>query len=214
MQLAVTFFYQILILNIFGIGSDLDIFFASNTINIILLAVSTNSINVAITPIFIEYYKRADHQGLAKLASSIFNVLLLSFSLLAIIQYFFAYEILAVILPGFTHPELLKVVDLYRIQAFLSIITILSTVSLAINYTYKRLYRTIIYPITTYILQIIVVWVFSSHHGIYALMYGMIINQTILFLLLSMPYLRLYKLNVIFSKELKNAIRKIFPLIR
>lgn len=213
LQLIITFFYQIFLLNIYGVGVDLDIFFASNTINYIILAISSGSINAVITPIFVKHFKRGNLKELGELASSTFNLIFLLFFILGIIQFYFARQIVEVILPGFSVGNLEKVIDLFKIQAFLSIITILTALLSALHYTFNNFYRTIIYPTIGQFFQILFVWLFHKDLGLYALVYSLIINQLLSFLLLSLNFLKLYKFKIIYSDDLKISNNKILPLI-
>ena len=213
MQIIVSFFFQIFIANIFGIGVDLDIFFASSTINLIILAIASSSVNSAITPILIKHYKNKDYKTLRELANSFFNILFITFLFLAFIQYTFAEQILKVILPGFGGEKLLKTIYFFRIQAFLSIITISTALFVALYYTLKKFYRTVLIPVIGQIMQIIFVYLFHKQYGIYSLVYGLVLSQIISFVLLSMPFIKYYRLKIVFNKYLKESVQKIYPLI-
>lgn len=212
-QLLLTFFYQIFLLNIFGVGADLDIYFASNTINYIILAIASGSINAVITPIFVKHYKNNNLKELGELASSTFNLIFLLFFLFGSIQYFFARQIVESILPGFSNGNLEIVIDLFKIQAFLSIITILTALLSALHYTFNNFYITIIYPTIGQLFQILFVWIYHKDLGLYALVYSLIINQFLSFLLLSIHFLKFYKFKIIYNDDLKRSNNKILPLI-
>tara|TARA_B110000879_G_scaffold211331_1_gene303710 strand:+ start:674 stop:2110 length:1437 start_codon:yes stop_codon:yes gene_type:complete len=205
--------YQIFILNIFGASSELDIYFASNTINFIIVAVSLGAMNFAITPIFIKYYKNNEKKKLGELASSLFNFILVSFFLIALFQYLFAPNILHLILPGFKEADLEVAIQLFRIQAFLSIVSVVTALLLALHYTFNLFYRTIIFPIIAQGAQILFVWFFYEKYGIFSLVYGLAISQCLTFILFSFPFVKFYKLRIDFNSELKETSRKIFPLI-
>jgi len=177
------------------------------------LAVSTGAINSAITPILVAYYKNNERKRLGELASSLFNVIFLIFCVFGIIQYLFAEQILKLILPGFGQAELIKLVSLFRIQAFLSIITILTAILLALHYTLKNFYRTIVFSMIGQFAQIIFVWFFYKQYGVFSLVYGLVISQSIVFVLLMLPFINLYSFRIVYNAELKNASHKIFPLI-
>ena len=212
-QLFISLLYQIFILNIFGTSRVLDIYFASNTINFIIVAASISVMNFAITPILIKYYKKNEKKKLEELFSSLFNILFMCFFLFGLFQYFFAPYILQLILPGFSIADLEIAIQLFRLQAFLSVINILSALLLAMHYTFNFLYRTIIFPLIAQVVQLLFVWIFYKQFGVFALMYGLIISQFITFVLFTFPFIKLYKFKIIFNSELKDASRKIFPLI-
>ena len=81
------------------------------------------------------------------------------------------------------------------------------------HYTFNMLYRTVLYPLLSQIVQIIFVWFTFIELGIFSLLYGLVLSQLITFGLFSLPFLKFYKFKISFNKELKDASKKIFPLI-
>lgn len=212
-QVALAFVYQILIANIFGIGNDLDIFYASNTFNLIIVGVATSSINFAVTPILIKYYKNNDLIKLRNVSNTIFNIVLFLFIILAFIQYFFSTQIVNLILPGFSGEKLQLTVKFYRIQAFLSIITVLSGILMALHYTFKNFYRTVIMPTIGQLFSILFVIFTYKKLGVYSLLYGLILSQSANFILLSFPFIKYYKFSIKLNKDLIHTFKKIYPLL-
>jgi putative peptidoglycan lipid II flippase len=212
-QAFLTLGYQIFILNIFGLNNELDIYFASNSINFILVSIAVGAINMSITPILIVHYRNKNIRKLGELASSIFNTLFLVFLIIAIFQYCFAPYILRLILPGFEGGNLEIAIKLFRMQAFLSIFTIVSSVLLALHYTFNMLYRSIAYPLMAQAIQILFVWLFYDQFGVFVLLYSLIINQLITFIFFAFPFVRLYRFKIILNSELQEASQKIFPLL-
>lgn len=178
-----------------------------------IVGVSTNSINYAITPILINYYKNNEISQLRKLSNSLFNIVLLSFIGLAIIQSFFAAQIVGILLPGFSGIKLELTINFYRIQAFLSVITVLTGILISLHYTYKNMYRTVIIPAVGYLFFIIFVVFSYKKLGIYSLLYGLVLSQINNFLLLSFPFIKHYKFSVKFNKEIIDAFKKVYPLL-
>jgi putative peptidoglycan lipid II flippase len=202
-----------MILNFFGIGRELDIYFGSNSINFILVSISIGAINFAITPILINYYKNNNHNKLEEIVCSLFNIIFVGFFIFALFQYLIAPYLLRLILPGFSEIDLDLAIRLFRFQAFISIITVLSSILLALHYTFNLLYRTILYPIITNLVQIIFVWMYYKDLGVFSLLIGLAVSQSLSFILFSIPFLKLYKFKIVFSKDLKDASQKIYPLI-
>ena len=212
-QALLTLGYQIFVLNIFGFSNELDIYFASNTINFVLVSISITAINLSITPILIGYYKKRDERKLRELTSSIFNILLLVFLILALLQYFLAPSILRLFLPGFDESKIILANKLFRIQAFLSIITITTSVLVALHYTFNMMYKSIVYPVLAQACQILFVWFFYEQLGIIALLYGLVLSQCLTFVFLALPFVKLYRFEIRLSNDLKDALNKIFPLL-
>ena len=78
-QLSITFLFQIFILNIFGISSDVDIYLSSNTINYILVGVASGAINYALTPELIKLRVLCRYKQLVTLINSIVNIIFMFF---------------------------------------------------------------------------------------------------------------------------------------
>ena len=212
-QLIINFFFQFFILNLFGAGEALDIFYASNTLNIIIYAIATSSINNAITPILIKHYKRKNYRIFRELSNSIFNLLFVTFLVLAILQFVFAEQIIHLILPGFSDKKLETTILFFQVQAFISIPVILTSLLIALNYTFEQYYRTIIIPIIGQVLQITFVYFFYKELGLVVLIFGLIILQISTFLLLGIPFLKFYKPEIKLNTELRKSVKIIYPLL-
>ena len=180
--------YQFYILNLYGVNDNLDVFFASNTFNLIIVTIASSSINFALTPIFIKFSK--EKSQLFTFASSIFNIFLLFFAFLSIMQFIYAESIITLLLPGFSSINTELTVKLFKYQAFLSVFSILSSILTSLHYTYGNLFRTIICPIIGNATQFFFVWFFSDKFGLYALLYGLIISQSLNFILLSTSFIK------------------------
>ena len=161
----------------------------------------------------IQYYKSNDKIKIEEISSSLFNIIFILFFIIAVIQYFFAPNIIGLILPGFTGQDLVVTIELFRVQAFLSIFTALSSLLLALHYTFDMMYRTIIYPIFVQLFQLLVVWFLNEDFGVYSLLIALSVNQILLFIFYAIPFYKFYKFKIIFNSELKNISNKLLPLI-
>lgn len=211
--MLLTFFFQIYILNIFGAGDKLDIYYASNTIYFIIVGISTSAINFAFTPIFVDYFKNKKIQGLKEIASSLFNIIFLVFLLFAIIQSIFAENIVPIILPGFEAKEILITTSFFQVFAFVSIITILNALLRSLHYTFEKFYSTINYNIIGVLIQFGIVYFLYKQLGIYALIYAIIAKNIAEFVLLSISFIRYYRFKIFLTNNLRSAVNNIVPLI-
>lgn len=193
-------------------GNELDIYFASSSLNFIILAVSTSSINSALTPIFVKYYKVKNYSKLYSIASTLFNLLFLTFLLLVFLQFIFSNQIIGFIVPGFSTLDSITTVELFKIHAIISIFGVLSALISSIYYTQKKFYRTIIVPIISYLIQIIFVYYFQSI-GVYSLVYGLFLSQLFIFIIFAIPFIKKYKFSITIDREVISAIKKVVPLI-
>lgn len=211
-QLGVALIFQLFILRIFNIGISLDLYFASNTINSIIVVVATASLNRAMTPIFIKYSTRNRYRSLRELANSLFNTFLVIFLILAVTQAVFATQITSAMFPGFTGEDNKLLSELFAIQAFISIVSMLIGVLNSLNYTFNNLYRTIAIPICASFLQIVFVYYTHQQLGILSLVYALGINQVIIFICLGAPFVKYYSFTIKFSRQFKDAAGKMLPL--
>jgi putative peptidoglycan lipid II flippase len=209
----IAFILQFFIIKFFGISESLDIYIASNTINLIIVGIATGSLNYAITPIFIKYYKNKQFKAFRNLANSLLNIIFIIFFILAIVQYLFSSQITSTIFPVYINEENILLSELFSIQAFISILTILTGVLNAINYALNNLYRTIVIPIITSVFQIVFIYFSYEDLGIFSLVYALAINQLLLLISLGAPYIKHYQFSVKKSRVLKNVYSKTYPLI-
>jgi putative peptidoglycan lipid II flippase len=179
----------------------------------LLVGVATSSINYAITPIFIIYYKEKKYTTLISLSNSIFNSLFIVACLFGGIQYLLADDIIHILLPGFTNAKHSLTVEYFKIQAFLSIITLLTGLLYSLHYTVKNYYRTVLFPIMGQILYITFVFLTYKQYQVYSLVYGLVINQLFVFTLLLFPFITNYRFKIEITDELKRAAIKIYPLL-
>lgn len=212
-QLVIAFAFQLFILKIFGITENLDIYFASNTINMIIVGVATSALNYSTTPIFVKYFKNRRLKTFQNLANSLLSLLFIIFVVLAILQSLFSVQITAFIFPGFTGDENKLVSEMFAIQAFISILSILIGVLNAINYTFNNLYRTVVIPIIGSALQIVFVYFTYESLGIFSLVYALGLFQLFVFIGLSMSFAKYYKFKIKIDDNLKDAWKKMYPLI-
>ena len=212
-QLFLNLFFQIFILNVFGVGNALDIYYASNTINLIITAISVGAINFAFTPIFIDYFSKNKLNDLKEIANSLFNIIFIVFLFLSIIQWLFASQLVKVILPGFTSSELELTVLFFKIFAFVSIVTISNALLRSLYYTFDKFYTTIYYSIIGLVIQFFFVYFSYQKLSLFSLVYGIIANQLIVFVLMSIPIFKFYKPKIKWTKNFKSALKNIAPLI-
>lgn len=209
----ISFLFQLFILKIFGITEHLDIYFASSTINMIVIGVATSALNYSTTPIFIKYFKKKKLKTFKNLANSLLSLLFIVFVVLAILQATFATQITSTIFPGFVNEQNKLISEMFSIQAFISVVSILIGVLNAINYTFNNLYRTVIIPILVSMLQIVFVYLTYEQLGIFSLVYALALFQIFLFFGLSVSFIKYYRFKIKIDKNLKDAWKKMYPLI-
>ena len=212
-QLLLALTFQVVILRLFGMTEQLDLFFASNTISFIFVAIASSSFNYALTPILIKLKSKNRLIRLRRLANSYINLFIIIFSIFALIQIMYSEAIAAVLFPGFIGGENKQLANMLSIQSVIAIFSILVGVLNAINYTHNKLYRTAFLPFFAIVLQFICVYMTYEFYGIYSLVLATAINQIFLFLTLSFGYYKFYLFKIKFDKIFMNSIQKVFPLL-
>ena len=177
------------------------------------MGVAIGSLNYAVTPILIKYYKDKELGKLKEIANSIFNLTFGLFLLLALAQWFFAEQIVDVILPGFEGESKRLTIQFYSIQAFLSIFSVLTGILVALHYTFKQYYRTVIIPFVSQGIYIAFVFLSYKSWGIHSMLYGLVLSQMVTFIALGVTFATQYRMIIVFSREFADALKKIYPLI-
>lgn len=179
----------------------------------IVVGVATSALNYAMTPIFVKYYKNKKLKIFQNLSNSLLNIVFIIFFLLAVLQYLFSIEITSFIFPGYINEENILISQMFAIQAFISILSILIGILNAINYTFNNLYRTILIPIIASLFQIVFVYFTYSELGIFSLVYALALNQLIIFIALSGSFVKYFRFTIKINYQLKDAFTKMYPLI-
>ena len=212
-QLGISFAFQLFILKVFGLSSDLDIYLASTTINVVFVGVASGVINYALTPVFIKLNDRSRDKQRAELASSVLNITVLVFSLMAALQVLFADIIVSTLFPGFVGIEKSLLSSLFSIQSIISVITVAIGVLNAINYAQNRLYRTILVPILAVLVQFVFVYFTYQGYGIYSVVWALGLGQIFIFIFLSCGALYRYRPTIVVNRRLRYVSSRMIPLI-
>jgi putative peptidoglycan lipid II flippase len=179
----------------------------------IIVGVATSALNYSTTPIFVKYFNNKKLKTFQNLANSLLSLLFVIFLVLAILQSFFSVQITSLIFPGFIGDDNRLIAEMFAIQAFVSIVSILIGVLNAINYTFNNLYRTIIIPIVGSVLQIGFVYFTYESLGIFSLVYALGLFQVFVFFGLSASFVKYYRFKIKIDENLQDAWKKMYPLI-
>jgi len=211
--LLVNFIFNIAVANFFGIDFELDAYYASLTVNNVLISIAISSINFAILPSLIKLYREKKYKDLKKTAISLFNILSLIFIFLSFLQIVFARQIIGIIFHTFSNEVLNTTIELYRCQCVISSFILMNGYFVGLNYLLGRFKRTIIIPIIGIVVQFVIFILLRSSFGIFSLVYSYVGSIIINFILYFSPYFKHYNFIIIFSDELKYCWDKIYPLL-
>jgi len=183
---------QILVANAFGTQADMEAFNAANRVAETLFAlVAGGALASAFIPTFTSLLTKKDNQEAWKLASSIFNLILVVISIASLLAAIFAPQVVRYILaPGFVDQPAKEAltINLTRLMLPSAAIFALSGLVMGILNSYQKFFIPALAPAMYQIGMIIGVLVLSPSLGIYGLAWGVLIGA-LLHLLLQVPSL-------------------------
>ena len=156
----------------FGTQLELDAFLAAATIPTILFGVFNGALVSALVPVFSEYVARGDEDGAWRLGSTVFNVLFVALSLLAVVSWWLAPLYVPIVARGFRGPELAETIEMTRWLMPSVIATSLAGVVTAMLNARHRFSASAIQGIAINLVTIATVLLFVHRSGIYALVLG------------------------------------------
>ncbi len=162
----------------FGTQSDMDAFLAAATIPTILFGVFNGALVTALVPVFSEYVARGEDESAWRLGSTVFNVLALTLSVLAVGGWVFAPAYVPVIAHGFSHGQLAITIRMTRWLMPSVVATSLAGVASAMLNARQRFSATAIQGIAINLVTIGTVLALTHRMGIFALVLGTTLGLT------------------------------------
>ncbi|MFC2065114.1 murein biosynthesis integral membrane protein MurJ [Chloroflexota bacterium] len=212
-------FRRILVANAFGASIELDAFIAANRVSETLFnLVAGGALGSAFIPVYTKYLVKGNKKSAWELASSIGNLVLLVLTLLAVISFFFAPQIVKFALaPGLaSDPSLFQLtIKLLRIQLISSILFGISGLFMGILNSHKQFLIPALTPAMYQVGLIFGVYLLSPSMGIFGLAWGVVLGA-LLHLILQIPSIIKKVGRYSFSLGIKNkdvgeVIRLIVP---
>ncbi len=183
---------QILVANAFGTQADMEAFNAANRVAETLFAlVAGGALASAFIPTFTSLLTKKDDKAAWKLASSIFNLILVVIAIASLIAAIFAPQVVRYILaPGFADQPAKEAltINLTRLMLPSAAIFALSGLVMGILNSYQKFFIPALAPAMYQIGMIFGVLVLSPNLGIYGLAWGVLLGA-LLHLLLQVPSL-------------------------
>ncbi len=156
----------------FGTHVEMDAFLAAATIPTILFGVFNGALVSALVPVFSEYVARGDEIEASRLASTVFNLLALGLSLLAVIGWVCAPYYVPVVAQGFPPAQLALTIDMTRCLMPSIVATSLAGVVSAMLNAHNRFSATAFAGIAINVVTIVMVLLFTPRLGIFSLVLG------------------------------------------
>jgi putative peptidoglycan lipid II flippase len=156
----------------FGTQVELDAFLAAATIPTILFGVFNGALVSALVPVFSDYVARGEDEAAWRLGSTLFNILLVALSVLAVVSWWLAPVYVPIVAHGFHGAELATTIEMTRWLMPTVVFTSLAGVVTAMLNARHRFSASAIQGIAINLVTISIVTVFESRLGIYALVLG------------------------------------------
>jgi len=212
-QLTLALVFQVVVLKIFGLDTNLDLFYASNTISLILVTIATSSLNYVLTPIFIKLLNENKIHRLKRLISSFINLSIIIFVIASLFLSIYNKEISLILFPGFKGEDNVLLAEMLALQSFISIFTVIVGILTAVNYSQNKLFRTVALPIVATLFQLLCVYITHDSLGILSIVLASAINQAFLLFGLGYGYFKSYQFTIRFDKVFIKSIKTIYPLM-
>ena len=162
----------------FGTEWQMDSFLAAATIPTILFGVFNGALVTALVPVFSDYVSRGEDESARRLGSTVFNVLAIALTLLAIFGWMLAPWYVPLVAQGFPKPQLAMTIDMTRWFMPSVVATRLAGVASAMLNARNRFSASAIQGIAINLITILVVLLFEPKLGINALVFGTVLGLT------------------------------------
>ncbi|GAC1349074.1 MAG: murein biosynthesis integral membrane protein MurJ [Vulcanimicrobiaceae bacterium] len=179
----------------YGTSAAMDAFLAAATIPTILFGVFNGALVSALVPVFSEYVARGEDESAWRLASTIFNVIAIALTVLAMLGWLLAPVYVPLVAHGFPPAQLHETIEMTRWLMPSVVATSLAGVVSAMLNARHRFSASAIQGIAINIVTIAVVLWFERRLGIYALVLGTALGLTaqLLVQLPAVVRLRMYR---------------------
>lgn len=212
LQMVFTLCYQLYIAVIFDLGDELDVYFASATLSLILAAVATSGINYSITPHLVSLIKNHGNKAFWEFAYRALNSIIVVAAVLTLSQVLLANPILKLIFGSLLEEYSVLLEDMFRLHAVGSFFSLVVGCIIAINYAIDSFYRTILIPIAGSIVQFISTFLLHDALGVFSLALSFLISQIFIACILFLPILTGYRWVVLSANERKDFWFRTWPL--
>ncbi|GAC1310228.1 MAG: murein biosynthesis integral membrane protein MurJ [Vulcanimicrobiaceae bacterium] len=162
----------------FGTSAAMDAFLAAATIPTILFGVFNGALVSALVPIFAEYVARGEDDAAWRLGSTVFNVIAVALTILAVVGWLLAPAYVPIVAHGFGSAQARETIEMTRWLMPSVVATSLAGVASAMLNAHHRFSSSAIGGIAINIVTIATVLWFERGLGIYALVLGTALGLT------------------------------------
>jgi len=170
----------------FGIGDDLDVYYAAFRIpDFVAMVFIMGAISAAVIPVFSEYFVKSKEQAW-KFASNLINLFLLTLTVICIFLVIFTPQLVFLIAPGFKGEKRELLISVTRIMFLSPILLGTSNVISGILQIFQRFIATALAPIFYNFGIIFGILYFAPKFGIKGLAFGVVLGG-FMHLLIQLP---------------------------
>ncbi len=162
----------------YGTQLEMDAFLAAATIPTILFGVFNGALVSALVPVFSEYVSRGEEESAWRLGSTVFNMLFVALTLLAVAGWYLAPAYVPVVAQGFSASELALTIEMTRWLMPSVVATSLAGVVTAMLNARHRFSASAVQGIAINVVTIAAVLLLTPRIGIYALVLGTSLGLT------------------------------------
>lgn len=198
----------------FGVSDELGIFYTADRIPSLIYSVLTvGALSTVFIPVFADIIKN-DRERAWRTASSVINISLIVFSLVALFFFIFSPQVLKLLSIGtFNSEQVLLGANLMRIMLFSQLLLIVGSFITGILQTHKFFLVPALAPVLYSLGMIAGLIIFAPLYGIYAPVIGVVIGS-VFYVLIQIPLVRKIGFKYKFSLDIKDkSIRELFKLM-
>ncbi|MGP6158866.1 MAG: murein biosynthesis integral membrane protein MurJ [Vulcanimicrobiaceae bacterium] len=177
----------------YGAWWEMDSFLAAATIPTILFGLFNGALLSALVPTFTDYVARGEEEEACRLASTVFNGLLIALTVLAAVGWFLTPYYVPIVAHGFHGHQLEVTIDMTRWLTPSIIATSLAGVCSAMLNAHQRFSASAVQGIAINVATISTVLILNNRMGIYALVLGTALGL-VAQLLVQLPAILRYRL--------------------
>ncbi|MDA0244202.1 MAG: murein biosynthesis integral membrane protein MurJ [Chloroflexi bacterium] len=192
-----SFLTQTILAAKFGTGTDMDAYWAALSLPMLVNTVLIGALNITLVPIFVEYTIAQESNVIGAdniwhLASSLFNLLLISLSVFVASTILFAPSIVRGLLPGFAPESQTFYLTVTLVRIFMPGILFsgLAAFLSSIYYAQNRFFVPAIVPAVNAACVFIGAWLWSGRWGVIGVAFGFLLGAIVQFIFTASILLR------------------------
>lgn len=207
-------FRERILLGSFGLGSELDVYYAAFRIpDLVFNLIVLGALSAGFIPVFAKLVFENNEKEAIRTANAVLNILFIFTSFFCILGIIFAPNLTSAITPGFSDEQKAQVSELTKIMFLSPLFLLFSGIIGSILQSYKRFFIYSLSPIFYNIGIIIGAIYFSAWWGLSGLAWGVVLGSFMHFVIqLPIAYKLGYKYDIVLDIK-NNGVRTIIKMM-